>query len=155
VADIGAWAEDNPPDTEFVLPGGVQYAMEPFLGGFAVTDGHHNRVIYVRHDGRVRELLAVGNVVPTGLAAAGHTLFMGLAGAVPHLPEDGKVVAITRWWHAPVEIASGAGRPPRPAHAGRRAARPSVSVAFSRRSAFVVTLTGKVLRIDGFARHRW
>ena len=36
---------DGPPaDTDFVLPGGVQYAMEPFRGGFAVTDGHHNRV---------------------------------------------------------------------------------------------------------------
>ena len=41
---------------------------------------------------RVRELLAFGNIVPTGLAAAGRTLFMGQAGPVPHLPEDGKVV---------------------------------------------------------------
>jgi hypothetical protein len=199
VADIGAWAEDNPPDTEFVLPGGVQYAMEPFLGGFAVTDGHHNRVIHVRHDGRVRELLAVGNVVPTGLAAAGRTLFIGLAGPVPHLPEDGKVVAITPWTVAPVEIASGAPLvvdvefgfdhrlyalsqgiwtlPPLPENAGAPASantgsltrvdrrgrltpvagpldRPT-SVAFSRRSAFVVTLTGKVLRIDGIGYRRW
>jgi sugar lactone lactonase YvrE len=195
MADIGAWAEDNPPDTEFVLPGGVQYAIEPYLGGFAVTDGHHNRVIYVRYDGRVRELLAVGNVVPTGLAAAGLTLFMGQAGAVPHLPRDGKVVAITPWSKAPVKIASGAPLvvdvefgpdrrlyalaqgiwtlPPLPENAGAPASantgtltrvdhhgrltpvagpldRPT-SVAFSRRSAFVVTLTGKVLRIDG----RW
>ncbi len=108
VADIGAWAEANPPDTEFVLPGGVQYAMEPFRGGFAVTDGHHDRVLYVRRDGQVRELLAVGIVVPTGLAAAGATLFMGQAGAVPHLPEDGKVVAIRPRSDVPVEIASGA-----------------------------------------------
>jgi hypothetical protein len=194
VADIGAWAEDNPPrNTEFVLPGGVQYAMEPYLGGFAVTDGHHNRVIFVRHDGRVRELLAVGNIVPTGLAAAGPLLFMGLAGAVPHLPEDGKVVAITPWSKRLVEIASGAplvvdvefgpdrrlyalaqgiwDLPPLPENAGAPASpntgsltrvdrrgrltpvagpldRPT-SVAFSRRSAFVVTLTGKVVRIDG------
>src|SRR5215212_10402445 len=70
VADIGAWSTDNPPDTDFVLPGGVQYAMEPFRGGFAVTDGHHNRVLYVRGDGQVRELLAVRNTVPTSLAAA-------------------------------------------------------------------------------------
>src|SRR5918997_3666554 len=77
VADIGAWAEDNPPDdTQFVLPGGVQYAMEPFRRGFAVTDGHHDRVLYVRRDGRVRELLAVPNEIPTGLAAAGRKLFM-------------------------------------------------------------------------------
>jgi sugar lactone lactonase YvrE len=199
VADIGAWSEANPPNTEFVLPGGVQYAMEPYLGGFAVTDGHHNRVVYVRHDGRVRELLAFGNIVPTGLAAAGPILFMGQAGAVPHLPEDGKVVAITPWSHAAVEIASGAplvvdvefgpdhrlyalaqgiwDLPPLPENAGAPASantgsltrvdrhgrltpvagpldRPT-SVAFSRRSAFVVTLTGKILRIDGIGHRRW
>src|SRR4051812_32985972 len=107
VADIGAWSEANPPDTDFVLPGGVQYAMEPFRGGFAVTDGHHNRVLYVRRDGEVRELVAFGNVVPTGLAAAGRTLFIGQAGPVPHLPENGKVVAMTPR-SGPVEIASGA-----------------------------------------------
>jgi hypothetical protein len=199
VADIGAWAEANPPDTEFVLPGGVQYAMEPFRGGFAVTDGHHDRVLYVRRDGQVRELLAVGIVVPTGLAAAGATLFIGQAGAVPHLPEDGKVVAIPSWSDAPVEIASGAplvvdvefgpdhrlyalsqgifDLPPLPSNAGAPASadtgsltrvdrhgrltlvagpldRPT-SVSFSRRSAFVVTLTGKVLRIDGFGHRHW
>jgi sugar lactone lactonase YvrE len=198
VADIGAWAEDNPPDTEFVLPGGVQYAMEPFGGGFAVTDGHHNRVLYVGLDGQVRELLAFGNIVPTGLAAAGRTLFMGEAGPVPHLPEDGKVVAITPRSDAAVEIASGAplvvdvefgpgcrlyalsqgiwDLPPLPTNAGAPASpntgsltrvdrhgrltpiagpldRPT-SVAFSRNSAFVVTLTGKVLRIDGITHRR-
>jgi len=199
VADIGAWSEANPPDTDFVLPGGVQYAMEPFRGGFAVTDGHHDRVLYVRLDGQVRELLAVRNTVPTGLAAAGRTLFIGQAGPVPHLPEDGKVVAITPPSDAPVEIASGAplvvdvefGRghrlyalsqgiwdlPPLPENAGKPASantgtltrvdrhgrltpvagpldRPT-SVAFSRKSAFVVTLTGKVLRIDGIGHRRW
>ena len=199
VADIGAWSTDNPPDTQFVLPGGVQYAMEPFRGGFAVTDGHHDRVLYVRRDGQVRELLAVANAVPTGLAAAGRTLFVGQAGPVPHLPKDGKVVAITPWSDAPVEIASGAplivdvefGRdhrlyalsqgifdlPPLPSNAGAPASantgsltrvdphrrlmpvagpldRPT-SVAFSRRSAFVVTLTGKVMKIDGIGHRRW
>ena len=198
VADIGAWATANPPDPdiEFVLPGGVQYAMEPFRGGFAVTDGHHDRVLYVRGDGQVRELLAVGTVVPTGLAAAGRVLFVGLAGPVPHPPEDGKVVAITPWSDAPVEIASGAplvvdvefgpdhrlyalaqGKWEPPGNAGAPASpntgsltrvdrhrrltpvagpldRPT-SVAFSRRSAFVVTLTGKVLRIDGVGHRPW
>jgi sugar lactone lactonase YvrE len=200
VADIGAWATANPPrNTVFVLPAGVQYAMEPFGGGFAVTDGHHNRVLYVRRDGQVRELRAFGNIVPTGLAAAGHTLFMGEAGPVPHLPEDGKVVAITPRSVAPVEIASGAplvvdvefgpdhrlyalaqgiwDLPPLPSNAGAPASantgsltrvdrhgrltpvagpldRPT-SVAFSRTSAFVVTLTGKVLRIDGIGHRRW
>jgi sugar lactone lactonase YvrE len=193
VADIGTWAEDNPPDTDFVLPGGVQYAMEPFRGGFAVTDGHHNRVLYVRDDGQVSELLAFGNIVPTGLAAAGGTLFMGQAGPVPHRPEDGKVVAITPWSDAAVEIAAGAplvvdvelgpdhrlyalsqgiwDLPPLPTNAGAPASpntgtltrvdrhgrltpvagpldRPT-SVAFSRRNAYVVTLTGKVMKVSG------
>jgi hypothetical protein len=199
VADIGTWATDNPPDTEFVLPIGVQYAMEPFGGGFAVTDGHHNRLLYAGLDGRVGELLAFGNVVPTGLAAAGRTLFMGQAGPVPHLPADGKVVAITPHSDRAVEIASGAplvvdvelgpdqrlyglsqgiwDLPPLPANAGAPASpntgslirvdrhgrftpvagpldRPT-SVAFSRGSAFVVTLTGKVLRIDGIGDRHW
>jgi hypothetical protein len=199
VADIGTWSEANPPATEFFLPGGVQYAMEPFRDGFAVTDGHHNRVLYVGRDGRVRELLAFGNIVPTGLAAAGDILFMGEAGPVPHLPADGKVVAITPWSGAAVEIAAGAplivdvefgldhrlyalsqgvwDLPPLPSNAGAPASadtgtltrvdrhgrltpvagsldRPT-SVAFSQRSAFVVTLTGKVLRIDGIGHRRW
>jgi hypothetical protein len=199
VVDIGAWATANPPDNVFVLPGGVQYAMEPFRGGFAVTDGHHDRVLYVRHDGQVRELTAVDTIVPTGLAAAGPALFVGLAGEVPHPPEEGRVVAITPWTRAPVEIASGAplvvdvefgphhrlyalsqgnwDLPPLPENAGAPASpntgtltrvarhgrlkpvagpldRPT-SVAFSRRSAFVVTLTGKVLRIDGIGHRHW
>ena len=173
--------------------------MEPFLGGFAVTDGHHDRVLYVRRDGQVRELLAVANAVPTGLAAAGRTLFVGQAGPVPHPPENGKVVAITPWSDDPVQIASGAplvvdvefgpdhrlyalsqgiwDLPPLPSNAGAPASantgsltrvdrhgrltpvagpldRPT-SVAFSRRSAFVVTLTGKVMKIDGIGHRRW
>src|SRR4029450_12792309 len=69
VADIGAFAIANPPDADIFLVTGVQYAMEPFRGGFLVTDGHHNRVYRVALDGAVSELLQLGNVVPTGLAA--------------------------------------------------------------------------------------
>ena len=193
VADIGAWSEANPPDTDFVLKAGVQYAMEPFRGGFAVTDGHHNRVVYARRDGEVRELLALDNVVPTGLAAAGRTLFMGLAGRGPPSPRgrqgrrdraarrggdrvrsaagrrrgarpDRRLYALSQGiWRPP-------GNPGSPASAdtgsltrvdhGRLTPvagpldRPT-SVAFSRRSAFVVTLTGKVMRIDGIGHRRW
>ena len=32
---------------------GVQYAMEPWRGGFLVTDGHHNRVLRVGLDGSI------------------------------------------------------------------------------------------------------
>ena len=56
------------------MPTGVQYAMQPFRGGFLVTDGHHNRVLWAGRDGALRELIAFGNIVPTGLevlAAAG------------------------------------------------------------------------------------
>ena len=41
------------------------------------------------------ELLAFGNIVPTGLAAVAPTIFMGEAGPVPHLPQNGKVVEFT------------------------------------------------------------
>ena len=45
IADIGAFAAANPPDTPFGVPTGVQDAIEPYRGGFLVTDGrHHNRV---------------------------------------------------------------------------------------------------------------
>jgi hypothetical protein len=35
VADIGSWAVAHPPATAFVLKGGVQYALEPYRGGFS------------------------------------------------------------------------------------------------------------------------
>lgn len=191
VADIGAWAVKHPPTTPFGLAGGVQYAMEPYRGGFVVTDGHHNRLIRVRHNGGVSELWQFGNVVPTGLATWGRTVFVGLAGPVPHRPEDGKVLAFTRR-SGPVEIASGAPLVvdvelgfhnlyalsqgiftlgDDPANAGKPASpntgtltrvdgggrlttvagpldRPT-SVAFGQRNAYVVTLTGKVMKVSG------
>ena len=85
----------------------MQYALEPYRGGFLVTDGHHNRVYYVTLDGEVTEFLAFPNIVPTGLAVSGNTIFMAQAGPVPHLPEDGKVVAFGPDL-AVVEVASGA-----------------------------------------------
>ena len=62
--------------------------------GFLVTDGHHNRVLHVTLDGEVTEFATFGNIVPTGLAVSGNTVYMAEAGPVPHLPENGKVVAI-------------------------------------------------------------
>ena len=52
VADIGAFALAHPPDADIFLLAGVQYAMEPYRGGFLVTDGHHNRVYRVTLAGR-------------------------------------------------------------------------------------------------------
>jgi sugar lactone lactonase YvrE len=108
IADIGAFSLANPPDTDFFVPTGVQYALEPFRGGFLVTDGHHNRVLRVTLDGTVTELIAFGNIVPTGLAVSGNTVYMAEAGPVPHLPEDGKVVAFKPKSPTVTEVASGA-----------------------------------------------
>lgn len=61
IADIGAFSLANPPDTDFFIPTGLQYAMEKYRGWFLVTDGHHNRVLRVRLDGRVSEQMTFGN----------------------------------------------------------------------------------------------
>lgn len=93
IADIGAYSVNNPPNTSYFVPTGVQYALENYRGGFLVTDGHHNRVLHVTLNGRIRDFKTFGNIVPTGLAVSGNTVYMAEAGPVPHLPEDGRVVA--------------------------------------------------------------
>jgi hypothetical protein len=107
IADIGQFAINNPPATPFDVPTGVQYALEPYRGGFLVTDGHHNRVYRVTLDGEVSELIAFGNIVPTGLAVRGKTIYMAEAGPVPHLPENGKVVSFGPKSTTATEVASG------------------------------------------------
>ena len=108
VADIGAFALSNPPSTPFDIPTGVQYALETYRGGFLVTDGHHNRVLRVTRDGDVTEMIAFDNIVPTGLAVSGNTVYMAEAGPVPHEPEDGKVVSFRPKSATATEVASGA-----------------------------------------------
>jgi sugar lactone lactonase YvrE len=115
IADIGEFALNNPPVTAFDVPTGVQYALEPFRGGFLVSDGHHNRVLHVELErrggtehGRVTEFRAFDNIVPTGLAVHGQTIYMAEAGPVPHLPEDGKIVTFTPESPVVQEVASGA-----------------------------------------------
>jgi hypothetical protein len=108
VADIGAFASSNPPNTPFDVPTGLQYALETYRGGFLVTDGHHNRVLRVTLDGEVTELIAFDNIVPTGLAVKGKTVYMAEAGPVPHEPEDGKVVSFGPKSPTATEVASGA-----------------------------------------------
>ena len=107
VADIGAFSLSNPPNTPFDIPTGVQYALETYRGGFLVTDGHHNRVLQVTLDGEVTEFIAFGNIVPTGLAVSGNTVYMAEAGPVPHEPEDGKVVSFGPKSPTVTEVASG------------------------------------------------
>jgi sugar lactone lactonase YvrE len=108
VADIGEFSLRNPPNTPFDVPTGVQYALEPYRGGFLVTDGHHNRVLRVTLDGEVTELIAFDNIVPTGLAVRGATVYMAEAGPVPHLPETGKVVSFGPKSVTVTDVASGA-----------------------------------------------
>lgn len=108
IADIGEFAVLNPPQTDFFVPTGVQYSLEAWRGGFLVTDGHHNRVLRVTLDGEITELIAFGNTVPTGLAATGNTIYVAMAGPVPHLPADGRVVAFGPKASTVAEIASGA-----------------------------------------------
>ena len=71
VADIGAFALSHPPPFPVDIPTGVQYALETYRGGFLVTDGHHNRVYRVTRDGEVSQMIAFGNIVPTGLETSG------------------------------------------------------------------------------------
>ena len=108
IADLGAFSEANPPETDFFVATGFQYAIEPYQGGFLVTDGHHNRVLHATLDGDVTEVIAFGNVVPTGLALSGDTVYMAQAGPVPHLPETGKVWSFTVMSPTATEVASGA-----------------------------------------------
>ena len=107
VADIGRWSVDNPPEPAFFVDTGVQFALEPYRGGFLVTDGHHNRVLWVSRHGSIREVATFGNEVPTGLETAFGRVFVTQLGPIPHNPEDGKILAL-RPGREPREVASGA-----------------------------------------------
>jgi hypothetical protein len=109
VADIGAWSEAHPPETDIFIPTGFQYAMQTYKDGFIVTDGHHNRVLQVGVDGKITELVAFGNVVPIGLASRGNTIYIGQAGPIPHVPEESKVFSFTMESLTPTQLASGVG----------------------------------------------
>jgi hypothetical protein len=108
VADIGAFNRANPPETDFFVPTGVPFAVEPFRNGLLVTDGHFNRVLFLTRDGEISVLRAFDNIVPTGLAVRGNKVYMAEAGPLPHLPENGKVVAFERKSATATVIASGA-----------------------------------------------
>ena len=190
IADIGQFALNNPPSTPFDVPTGLQYALEPYRGGFLVTDGHHNRLLHVTGDGAVSELRAFGNIVPTGLAVSGNRVYMAEAGAVPHLPQDGKIVVFEPQSSTVTEVATGArllvdvefgrgrtlyalsqgvfpaGNPPgTPALPNTGALvqatedgtfnviangiNQPTSLEFIGNTAYVVTLTGEIWRIDG------
>ncbi len=107
VADLGQWSIDNPPEPAFVVDTGVHFTMEPYEGGFLVTDAHHNRVLWVDQEGAVKEVATFGNEVPVGLETTGDQFFIALLGPIGHLPEDGKIVSV-RTGGEPSATASGA-----------------------------------------------
>ncbi len=109
IADLGAWSIAHPPVPEFFVPTGFQFAIEPYRDGFLVTDGHHNRVLYVTLNGEITEVIAFADVVPTGLAVKGNTIYLTEAGPIPHLPENAKVMSISPKSLTATEVASAAG----------------------------------------------
>jgi hypothetical protein len=109
IADLGAWSEAHPPETDIFIATGFQYAMQTYKDGFIVSDGHHNRVLQVGLEGEIAELVAFDNVVPIGLALKGNTVYIGQAGPIPHVPEDSKVISFTMQSLIPTELASGIG----------------------------------------------
>ena len=94
IADLGQWSADHPPQPAFFVDTGVQFAMQPYFGGFLVTDGHHNRVLWVSQHGSIHEVATFENVVPTGLETIAGFVFVTQMGPIPHAPEDGKVLAV-------------------------------------------------------------
>ena len=107
IADIGAFALSHPPKPAFFIPTGVQYALDFYHGAFMVTDGHHNRVYRVTLDGQISEVIAFDDIVPTGLAVQGNTVYMAEAGPIPPLPQNGKVVSFEPKSPTATQVAAG------------------------------------------------
>ncbi len=107
IADLGTYSRTHPPRTPFDVPTGLQFALEPIKGGFLVTDGHHNRVLRVSLGGAISELIQFDNIVPTGMAVRGHTVYMSEAGPIPHNPDMGKVVSFGLHSPTATDVASG------------------------------------------------
>ena len=111
VANIGQWSIDHAPPgypVGYDTATGVQYAMQPYRGGFLVNDAHHNRVLKVGLDGSITQLIQFGDIVPTGVALRGNTIYVAEAGPIPHLPQNGKIVSFNEKSPSPTQVASGA-----------------------------------------------
>jgi sugar lactone lactonase YvrE len=107
-ADIGTWSIEHPPAPSFFITTGVQYAMQPYRGGFLVTDGHHNRVLRVDRNGEISSVVTMPDLVPTGIERVGERVFFTQLGPIPHHPEDGKVLELHPATGQTTELASGA-----------------------------------------------
>ena len=110
IADTATWSIDNPPDADYFVPSGVQYAFVPFDDGFLVTDGHHNRLLFADLEGEISEVAQFGNIVPTGLQVDRSKIYMAETGPIPHDPATGRVVALGA--KHPVERVGGIGLQP-------------------------------------------
>lgn len=109
IADLGAYNIANPPTGFFFdFLTGVSYAIQTYRGGFLVTDGHLNRVLYVTLDGEITVVQSFNNIVPTGMTVSGNQVYLSQAGPVPHLPENGKVVSFSLNSPSVTSVASGA-----------------------------------------------
>ena len=99
----------QPPDAEIYVATGVEYAIEPFRGGFLVTDGHHNRVYDVTRDGDVSEMIAVRqHRARPGWRCPATPSYMAEAGTLPHNAADGKVVSFSPGSSTVTTVAAGA-----------------------------------------------
>lgn len=107
IADIGKWSTENPPDSPFVVPTGAQISMQTYKGGLLVVDGHHNRILRVSVEGKISELVAFPDIVPTGTDIRGRRIYLAQAGPIPHEPSMGKVLALKRKSYTPTVLASG------------------------------------------------
>jgi hypothetical protein len=98
IVDLGTWSFNNPPTPivpfNYFLPDGLQFALQPVGDGFLVSDGHLNRILHVSEDGtEITVLKQFNDVVPTGLAKFGSTVFLAELGPTPNTPDTGKVVS--------------------------------------------------------------
>jgi hypothetical protein len=110
IADIGTFATAHPPPPIFPIQvhSGLQFAMQPYHGGFLVTDGHLNRVYFVDLNGEVTQVIQFDDIVPTGLTLRGDTVYLAEAGPIPHLPQDGRVVSFEPGETSVTTVATGA-----------------------------------------------
>ena len=87
IADLGEFARQNPPSGfDFVLPEGVQFALEAVRGGFLITDGHLNRVLFVTPAGDVRIAAQYDNVVPAGIDVVRGKVLLARTGPIAGAP---------------------------------------------------------------------
>lgn len=109
IADIGAFNLAHPPTgIDFFISTGVLYSIQPYRGGFLVTDGHLNRVLRISLNGNIEIVKSFGDIVPTGLEVRGSEILMSEAGPSPHLPVNGKIISFSSSTSPVSNVGSGA-----------------------------------------------